>query len=137
MEKATRTSTSQTTRHLGIGQPPETLELLMATPTSSSTTTVDSSCMTDLATRLPCALPNLTRRRFRRFARWRSLRPVQKLRVAGKCRATWMNKHDGTYYLQFAAPGTQFKTYGDGVLTSKDPMGPFTYAPYSPFSFKP
>jgi len=50
---------------------------------------------------------------------------------------SWMNKHDGTYYLQFAAPGTQFKTYGDGVLTSKDPMGPFTYAPYSPFSFKP
>ena len=50
---------------------------------------------------------------------------------------SWMNKHNGTYYLQFAAPGTQFKTYGDGVLTSKDPMGPFMYAPYSPFSFKP
>ena len=50
---------------------------------------------------------------------------------------SWMNKHDGTYYLQYAAPGTQFKTYGDGVLTSRSPMGPFTYAPYSPFSFKP
>ncbi|MGH9493803.1 MAG: family 43 glycosylhydrolase [Candidatus Sulfotelmatobacter sp.] len=50
---------------------------------------------------------------------------------------SWMNKHDGTYYLQYSGPGTQFKTYGDGVLTSKNPMGPFTYAPYSPFSFKP
>ena len=50
---------------------------------------------------------------------------------------SWMNKHNGTYYLQFAAPGTQFKAYCDGVLVSKNPMGPFTYAPYSPFSFKP
>lgn len=50
---------------------------------------------------------------------------------------SWVNKHNGTYYLQFAAPGTQFKTYGDGVLTSKNAMGPFTFAPYSPFSFKP
>ncbi len=50
---------------------------------------------------------------------------------------SWMNKHNGVYYLQYAGPGTQFKTYGDGVLTSKNPMGPFTYAPYSPFSFKP
>ena len=50
---------------------------------------------------------------------------------------SWMNKHDGTYYLQYSAPGTQFKTYGDGVLTSKSPMGPFGYADYSPFSLKP
>jgi len=49
----------------------------------------------------------------------------------------WMNKHGGKYYLQYAAPGTEFKTYGDGVLMSDHPMGPFTYAPYSPFSFKP
>ncbi len=50
---------------------------------------------------------------------------------------TWMTKHDGIYYLQFAGPGTEFKTYGDGVLTSKSAMGPFTWADYSPFSFKP
>jgi xylan 1,4-beta-xylosidase len=50
---------------------------------------------------------------------------------------SWMNKHDGVYYLQYSAPGTQFKTYGDGVLTAKNPIGPFMYAPYSPFSFKP
>ncbi len=50
---------------------------------------------------------------------------------------SWLNKHNGKYYLQFAAPGTEFKTYGDGVLSSDNPMGPFTYTPYSPFSFKP
>ena len=50
---------------------------------------------------------------------------------------SWMTKHGGRYYLQYAAPGTEFKTYGDGVLVSTSPMGPFVYAPYSPFSFKP
>jgi xylan 1,4-beta-xylosidase len=50
---------------------------------------------------------------------------------------SWMTKHNGIYYLQYSAPGTEFKTYGDGVYTSTNPMGPFTYAPYSPFSFKP
>jgi len=50
---------------------------------------------------------------------------------------SWMNEHDGTFYLQYAAPGTEVDDYGDGVFTSKDPLGPFTYAPYSPFSFKP
>lgn len=50
---------------------------------------------------------------------------------------SWMTEHDGTFYLQYAAPGTELDAYGDGVFTSKDPLGPFTYAPYSPFSFKP
>jgi len=50
---------------------------------------------------------------------------------------SWMTEHDGTYYLQYAAPGTEVDDYGDGVFTSKDPLGPFTYAPYTPFSFKP
>ena len=49
----------------------------------------------------------------------------------------WMTKHAGTYYLQYAAPGTEFKSYADGVYTSKDPLGPFAYASYSPFSHKP
>jgi hypothetical protein len=50
---------------------------------------------------------------------------------------SWMNKYKGRYYLQYAAPGTEFKTYADGVLTSREPTGPFSYADYSPFSFKP
>jgi hypothetical protein len=49
----------------------------------------------------------------------------------------WMNRHDGIYYLQYSAPGTQFKVYADGVYTATNPMGPFTYATYSPFSHKP
>lgn len=49
----------------------------------------------------------------------------------------WMNKHDDTYYLQYAAPGTQWNVYGDGVYTSDNPLGPFTYEEYSPFSYKP
>lgn len=49
----------------------------------------------------------------------------------------WMNKHNGIYYLQYAAPGTQWNVYGDGVYTSDNPLGPFTYEEYSPFSYKP
>lgn len=49
----------------------------------------------------------------------------------------WMTKHRGTYYLQYAGPGTEFKSYADGIYTSKNPLGPFEYEPYSPFSHKP
>jgi xylan 1,4-beta-xylosidase len=49
----------------------------------------------------------------------------------------WMTKHAGVYYLQYAAPGTEWRTYADGVYTATSPRGPFTYAPYSPFSHKP
>jgi hypothetical protein len=48
----------------------------------------------------------------------------------------WMSKHNGMYYLQYGAPGTEFSGYADGVLVGKHPLGPFT--PQSdPFSFKP
>ena len=50
---------------------------------------------------------------------------------------SWMTKHGGKYYLQYSAPGTQYKTYNDGVYVGDHPLGPFTYASYSPFSFKP
>jgi xylan 1,4-beta-xylosidase len=51
---------------------------------------------------------------------------------------SWMNKINNKYYLQYAAPGTQFKTYADGIYVSSDSAkGPFQYATYSPFSFKP
>jgi len=48
----------------------------------------------------------------------------------------WMTKHNGKYYLQYGAPGTEFSGYADGVLVGDGPLGPFT--PQSmPFSFKP
>ena len=50
---------------------------------------------------------------------------------------SWMNKYKGKYYLQYAGPGTEFKSYGDGVYVSDSPLGPFTYASNNPFSSKP
>lgn len=49
----------------------------------------------------------------------------------------WMTKYNNRYYLQYAAPGTEYKTYADGVYTSGSPLGPFEYETYSPFSYKP
>lgn len=49
----------------------------------------------------------------------------------------WMTRRDGTYYLQYAAPGTEWNTYADGYYTASSPLGPFEYAPNSPFSAKP
>ena len=50
---------------------------------------------------------------------------------------SWMTKHNGKYYLQYAAPGTEWNVYADGVYLSDRPLGPFKYQPYNPFSFKP
>lgn len=49
----------------------------------------------------------------------------------------FMTKHNGTYYLQYACPGTQYNTYADGVYTAKSPLGPFTLQASNPFSAKP
>lgn len=47
-----------------------------------------------------------------------------------------MIKHNGKYYLQYGAPGTEFSGYADGVVVGERPLGPFT--PQSmPFSYKP
>ena len=49
----------------------------------------------------------------------------------------WVNKHNGKYYLQYGAPGTEFSGYGDGVYVSDQPLGPFAYQVHNPFSYKP
>ena len=49
----------------------------------------------------------------------------------------FMNKWNGRYYLQYAAPGTELATYGDGVYVGDSPLGPFTYQAHNPFSSKP
>ena len=49
----------------------------------------------------------------------------------------WMDKHCGKYYLQYAAPGTQFNTYSDGVYVGEGPLGPFRLAGNNPYSYKP
>jgi xylan 1,4-beta-xylosidase len=39
---------------------------------------------------------------------------------------SWMTKHNGKYYLQYGAPGTEFSGYADGVVAGENPLGPFT-----------
>lgn len=58
-------------------------------------------------------------------------------KLRGYMEGPWMTKHNNTYYLQYAAPGTEFNVYGDGVYTSDHPLGPFKYMPNNPFSYKP
>ena len=49
----------------------------------------------------------------------------------------WMTKHDGKYYLQYSAPGTEMKSYNDGLYVGASPLGPFQLAENNPFSYKP
>lgn len=50
---------------------------------------------------------------------------------------SWMTKYNGKYYLQYAAPGTEYKSYCDGVYVSDKPLGPFKLAAHNPCSSKP
>lgn len=50
----------------------------------------------------------------------------------------WMTKHNGKYYLQYGAPGTEFSGYADGVVVGTDPLFREPVEPQSmPFSYKP
>jgi hypothetical protein len=49
----------------------------------------------------------------------------------------WMNKVGGRYYLQYAAPGSEYNVYATGVYVGDKPLGPFTYAPYNPVAYRP
>ena len=57
--------------------------------------------------------------------------------LGGYIEGPWMTKYKGKYYAQYAAPGTEFNVYGDGAYTSDSPLGPFSYMPNNPFSYKP
>ncbi len=50
---------------------------------------------------------------------------------------SWMTKHNGKYYLQYGAPGTEFSGYADGVVVGNTPLGPFNQPQSDPFSFHP
>ncbi len=45
----------------------------------------------------------------------------------------WMVKVAGTYYLTYAAPGTEWRTYGMGAARGTSPLGPFTRQRRTPF----
>lgn len=74
---------------------------------------------------------------------WEAYRPDhsdEELRTTPKkpwMEAPWMTKHKGIYYLQYAAPGTELSNYADGVYTARSPLGPYSYAGYSPIAYKP
>jgi hypothetical protein len=57
--------------------------------------------------------------------------------LGGYIEGAWLTKHNGTYYMQYAAPGTEFNVYGDGVYAAGSPLGPYHYLPNNPVSFKP
>jgi hypothetical protein len=49
----------------------------------------------------------------------------------------WMNRVGDRYYLQYAAPGTEYNVYATGVYVGDTPLGPWQYAPYNPVGYKP
>lgn len=49
----------------------------------------------------------------------------------------WMTKRDGRYYLQYSGPGTEYKSYADGMYVSYNPLGPFQLQEHNPFAYKP
>ncbi len=57
--------------------------------------------------------------------------------LGGFIEGPWLTKHNGKYYMQYAAPGTEFNVYGDGVYVADSPMGPYTYQKHNPVSYKP
>lgn len=57
--------------------------------------------------------------------------------LEGYIEGPWLTKYNNTYYMQYAAPGTEFNVYGDGVYMSDSPLGPYHYAPNNPISYKP
>lgn len=68
--------------------------------------------------------------------------PLSKLvdRIIGNApfiEGAFVNKYKGKYYLQYAAPGTEVFSYGDGVYISEHPLGPYTVQRHNPFSTKP
>ncbi len=49
----------------------------------------------------------------------------------------WVTKHKGKYYLQYAGPGTEYKSYSDAVYLSENPLGPFKLQKHNPAMYKP
>ena len=49
----------------------------------------------------------------------------------------WVTKHNGKYYLQYAGPGTEYKSYADAVYLSENPLGPFVLQEHNPAMYKP
>ncbi len=49
----------------------------------------------------------------------------------------WVNKHNGKYYQQYAAPDARFRSYCDAVVVADSPLGEYKLAPHNAFAYKP
>jgi xylan 1,4-beta-xylosidase len=68
---------------------------------------------------------------------WERFGPNHTSTIAPFIEGAWMTKYRGRYYLQYAAPGTEYNVYANGTYVGDDPLGPFTYAPNNPVAYKP
>ncbi len=57
--------------------------------------------------------------------------------LGGYMEGAWLTKYNNKYYMQYAAPGTEFNVYADGVYMSDSALGPYHYAPNNPVFYKP
>ncbi len=56
---------------------------------------------------------------------WQRLGDWNEQPARGWVEGAWMLKRNGTYYLTYAAAGTENRTYAMGCAVSKSPLGPF------------
>ncbi len=49
----------------------------------------------------------------------------------------WMTKHEGRYYLQYSANGTEWKNYAVGCYIGETPLGPWRYQTRNPILIAP
>lgn len=68
---------------------------------------------------------------------WERFGPNHTSPIAPFMEGAWPTKHRGRYYLQYGAPGTEYNVYANGTYVGDGPLGPFTYAPNNPVSYKP
>lgn len=68
---------------------------------------------------------------------WERFGPDHRDTIRPFTEGAWMTKHGGKYFLQYGAPGTEYNVYANGTYIGDHPLGPFTYAPYNPISYKP
>ncbi|MBI2924512.1 MAG: family 43 glycosylhydrolase [Verrucomicrobia bacterium] len=68
---------------------------------------------------------------------WERFGPNHTSTIKPFIEGAWMTKHGGKYYLQYGAPGTEYNVYANGTYIGDGPLGPFTYAPNNPISYKP
>lgn len=84
-----------------------------------------------IGTRKEMYLPESWRYGWQRFGEY-----MDDTFLDGFSEGAWMTKHNGKYYFQYGAPGTEFSGYADGVAVGTSPLGHMSNQS-DPLSFKP